>query len=190
MGRFEHRKGIDILIKSFIEISRINTELQLFLVGNSDFLIIDQKTFVRFNKWIKSLNIPKNIRSRIHILPQINDKDKLIRLLIKLKGIGVVPSRYEPFGFVVIEFMAAGYITIATKGGGCKEIITNNSDGFLCKANSNDLSSTLDRILKTESHDSIQTIALNARKKVNTFFSGIHTIQEYKKVYAKLKINV
>ena len=45
--------------------------------------------------------------------------------------LGVVPSRWEPFGIVAVEMMAAGLATVACAVDGIREIVSHGVDGLL-----------------------------------------------------------
>jgi glycosyltransferase involved in cell wall biosynthesis len=46
----------------------------------------------------------------------------------------VLPSRYEPFGIVLLEAGSFGVPVIASRVGGIGEIISHNSTGRLCES--------------------------------------------------------
>lgn len=135
MGRKDYRKGVDILLDSFMKVAKINNQVRLYLVGKNGKGFSQNGKSIDFNNLLseKMANVDKQIRDRIYIFPRIDDRATLINLLQMIKGIAVVPSRYEPFGFVTIEFLAMGYITIASDNGGGSEIIENGRNGFLAK---------------------------------------------------------
>lgn len=51
--------------------------------------------------------------------------------LYRASDIVVVPSRYEPFGLVALEAMAAGAPVIASRAGGLAEIVEDGRSGLL-----------------------------------------------------------
>jgi glycosyltransferase involved in cell wall biosynthesis len=52
--------------------------------------------------------------------------------LLQGADICVFPSRYEPFGIVLLEAMAAGKALIASSTGGIPEVIRDGQTGLLC----------------------------------------------------------
>jgi alpha-maltose-1-phosphate synthase len=56
---------------------------------------------------------------------------KQLALLYQIADVAVMPSIYEPFGFVAIEAMSAGRPVIATAVGGFAEIIQHDQTGLL-----------------------------------------------------------
>ena len=183
MGRFEYRKGIDIVIKSFIKLAKSNTLLNLYLIGNSDHKIFVANRYVNFMDWYSSFKIPKSVKARIYFFPQMDDKKSLIELLRKIKGIAVVPSRHEPFGFVNIEFMALGYILITSEGEGADEIIEHEHDGFFFKPNN--LTHIVLRIKKLDLKD-IGNISKYGKDKIINQFSNHSIMNNYVDLYNKL----
>lgn len=74
----------------------------------------------------------------------------------------------EHFGIVLLEFMAAGLITLAHDSGGPKmDIIENETDGFLCK-DVNEFSDRLTHVSKM-SYDERQSMRRRATKKADKF---------------------
>jgi glycosyltransferase involved in cell wall biosynthesis len=51
--------------------------------------------------------------------------------LIVASDVVLVPSRYESFGLVAIEAMAAGRPVVALAAGGLAEVVTHDVDGLL-----------------------------------------------------------
>ena len=54
-----------------------------------------------------------------------------IHRVLKNYDIGICCSRGEAFGLSIVEYMAAGLLTIAPNESGCKEIISNGVTGYL-----------------------------------------------------------
>ncbi len=183
IGRFEHRKGIDLLIKSFIKLAQNNKFLNLYLIGDSKHQVFIKNEYINFMDWYSNLKILKNVKKRIYFFPQIDDKNSLIELLKKIKGVAIVPSRHEPFGFVNIEFMALGYILISSQGEGADEIIEQGQDGILFKEN--ELVQKILNIIDLNKKK-LHTISSTAKKKIKTQFSYKQNISNYKKLYFNL----
>ena len=96
----------------------------------------------------------------------------------------VQPSRYEPFGRVVIEAMAAGKPVVGTLVGGIPEIIEDGMTGLLVPPSSPDaLAKAIIKILKdpATSHRMGQAGA----QRVDTYFS-LRRYKEFEKVYEEL----
>ncbi|SNQ62935.1 hypothetical protein MNV_980037 [Candidatus Methanoperedens nitroreducens] len=74
--------------------------------------------------------------------------------------IAIFPSRYEPFGMMILEAMALKKPIIATNVGGIKEIIQNYNNGILVNPDSNEISEALVKLLKDEELQ--ETLSVNA----------------------------
>lgn len=167
-GRLDHRKGVDILLKVFTKLARKDVDLNLYLIGekNGDFLL--NKKRVNYDNYFSSLNIPEKIRRRIHYFPRIDEHSQLVKLLTKIKGIAVFPSRYEPFGFVNIEALAMGFLVVTSANGGGSEIIKNFETGILIpKIDERSLYLAMRKALKLNTKE-LQKIILNAQKAVKS----------------------
>jgi glycosyltransferase involved in cell wall biosynthesis len=54
------------------------------------------------------------------------------KALLEACDICVLPSRYEPFGTVIIEAWAAGRPLVATDADGARQYVHDGADGLLC----------------------------------------------------------
>lgn len=185
-GRLEYRKGVDILIKAFINLSKKNKNLKSYLIGSKDtganFDYQEKK--VDFDTLFEKLNIPAEIEKRIYFFPNISEKKALIELLKSLKGIAVFPARYEPFGFSTVEAMAMGYLAIASNKGGGKEIIDDKKDGYLTNPDTNSLVKTISSIHNLP-NKSLKKVSKAAQQKVSKSFSFKSAQQLVENLYNK-----
>jgi glycogen synthase len=173
-GRLEYRKGIDILIRAFVSLAKKDPAMRLYLIGDSSGTIKYSNTSMTIDRYFRSLNIPSSVFSQIIMYPRIDDKRAFIDLLNHIKGIAVFPSRMEPFGFVVVEAMALGYVTIASNHGGGKEIITQGVNGFLTKPT---YESTLKKCVALEKTQ-VQSITKSAQKTVKSKYSVTNAMKQ------------
>src|SRR4030095_5410999 len=60
----------------------------------------------------------------------LGHRDAVLQLLSQV-NVFLLTSRFEPFGIVLLEAMAAGCPVIATRSGGPEAILTDNSNGLL-----------------------------------------------------------
>jgi glycogen synthase len=175
-GRLDQRKGVDILLHAFVKLAKTQENLNLYMIGETrGGKILLKNRFVSFDTFWNSLNIHQNIRKRIYFYPRIDDKNTLLELLKTIKGIAVFPSRYEPFGFVIIEAMALGYLVIASKRGGGKEIITHGVNGLLISPTQNSLDLVLKMSTKLAKEDIVR-ITRNAQ----------HTVRDRYDIHSQL----
>lgn len=181
-GRLEYRKGVDILISAFSNVAKNNKNLKLFLIGEPGEHFPYKSSSISFKEYFNNSKLSESIKKRIFIYSRIDNSKALIEFLKSLKGIAIFPSRYEPFGYVTIEAMALGYITITGSNGGGQEIIQDGYNGFLALSNKTSLLKTLKRIYKMPNNH-ITTISNNAVATVATKFSLNKMTILYKKIY-------
>jgi glycosyltransferase involved in cell wall biosynthesis len=98
------RKNLDTVLRALAQVP----ELQLVVAGTT--------TGTTYPQLVASLDLSK----RVHFLEHRSDVPELMKAVDLL----VFPSRYEPFGLVVIEAMAAGLPVITAATTGAAEIIT------------------------------------------------------------------
>lgn len=181
-GRLEKRKGPDLVLKSFLKLANQYPKLTLTFIGKDMPLWTIGGNQHYFSDYINKLRMPQSIRQRIIQLPRIDSKSDLISYLSKHRGITILPSRYEPFGFVFVESMAAGHVTIASKQGAGSEIIQHGIDGFLVTPSVVAITLCLKEIL----HINIQHLKLisqRAKKKVKHQYDLSLAQENYGRLY-------
>ncbi len=146
VGRFERRKGIDVLLEAASELLPKHANVTLNLVGNPD--IADEngeKFFQNFEKKHRKEKWFKQIRVHGYV-----PDDKLNELYEEC-DMFVAPSRYESFGIIFIEAMAHAKPVVGTHVGGIPEIIQDGKNGYTFEnENSKDLRDKLEKIIKDE----------------------------------------
>lgn len=171
IANFSARKDYESFIKSAVLIISENALLDIcFLcVGGGD------------SSYEKSL-IPYELRDRILFLGPRSDTDTII----SITDVGVLSTYTEGISNSILEFMANGIPVVATDGGGTKEIITDNVNGFLVyKRNVKQLA---EKILLLVNNSQIRSeFGRNAKNKIELDFSIDRMKYETLKVYNKLK---
>lgn len=125
VGRFEYKKGFDILIKAFAEVLKRVPDAKLIIAGNGD-----EKSKCM------TLTEQLGISKKVIFLGQVPN-DNIDKVFSKGR-VFVCPSRNEPFGIVVLEAMAMGIPVITTDCGGVREIVGNNKYGYIVPAENKD----------------------------------------------------
>jgi glycosyltransferase involved in cell wall biosynthesis len=139
VGRFDiDQKGIDILLKA-IKISRKEfNNIKLYIIG------YHSENKIKIIKMIKKLNL----ENEVLILGNIS-KEELIKYYHNCRAL-VLPSRFEPFGLVILEAFACSKPVIASRVGGIPEIV-NEKNGILFKAeDANELAKAIIKIMKMD----------------------------------------
>ncbi|MCC8134241.1 MAG: TIGR04157 family glycosyltransferase [Tannerellaceae bacterium] len=106
-GRMDEVKGVSYLMKAFREVVQQYPEVRLILAGSGSY-----DTF---------LQEAKDICTKITFTGLL-EKDELYELY-QLADIGVVPSLFEPFGYVAVEMMIHELPLVATATSGLNEVV-------------------------------------------------------------------
>lgn len=115
VGRFDYNKNPYILLQSFLELLKLRDDVHLILIGNGDF----NSLFSLIDKAYGNITFTGFLeQNELHKFYSIAD-------------LGVIPSRYEEFGYVALEMMMHGIPLIANKIGGLAEIIEDGVTGDL-----------------------------------------------------------
>lgn len=181
IGRLEYRKGPDITFRAFCKLAINNNKLRVVFIGEDLACWKHEHKPLTFQEWAKKNSHP-DLYSRMTFIDRVNDKRVLSKILEKYNGVAVLPSRYEPFGFVYVEAMAKGLIVIASKNGGGAEIIKSGVEGFTALPETASIYSCLRRIHRLNKSD-LQMICNNAQKKVKLLYSKNSARQRYERLY-------
>lgn len=172
-GRFVDWKGFDILIRAFSSfLSNYQGKARLLLLG-------DGEEKQNLCKLIKTLEIEERV-----IMPGFMED---IRPYMWVSDVFVLPSKKpEPFGVVLIEAMASGLASIATRSGGPMEIIEDGINGCLVEIDSYNAMSEKISLLLNE--DEIKNrIAQKGIETVSKKFNVQDIAVKHIEIYSKLK---
>ncbi|WP_341226536.1 glycosyltransferase [uncultured Arcticibacterium sp.] len=121
-----------------------------------------------------------DFRFKTHILGRINDPDKL-NTIYNTADIFVSSSIQENLPNTLIEALACGTPCAAFNIGGIPEIIDHKKNGFLAKYKSSEsLAEGIQWVLRNNDD---KQLSLNAREKVNKFFSEDVVAKKYLELY-------
>jgi glycosyltransferase involved in cell wall biosynthesis/GT2 family glycosyltransferase len=127
VGRFERRKGIDLLLDAIAPVIAANPSVRFVLAGPDDLPDGSGSTHrARFEAAHPDLVAAGSVRFTGPV-----DGDELAVLLGEADA-AVLPSRFESFGLVYVEAMAAGLPVVALADSGAEEVVTAGVTGFLC----------------------------------------------------------
>ena len=96
-GRLHAVKGLDFLIDAFRKVLEKIPGCRLIIAGNGNFETYLQKA--------------KDICTKITFTGLLEKKD--LYELYQIADIGVVPSLYEPFGYVAVEMIMHDYLLLS-----------------------------------------------------------------------------
>lgn len=167
IGSFNEIKGILRYIESIPQILAFNSNIKIFIAGNGR-LINEVITAVNnlnceniaYRDWIPHNELPS----------YLND----LQLL-------VVPSLKEGLPNMIIEGIACGTIVLATPVGAIPALITDEKTGFIMENNSP--TCIAKNVLRVLNHPDLESIATNARIRVEEDFSFENTVIKYKTIF-------
>ena len=133
VGRLEKVKGPDLLFKALEILATEGHPVELTVAGGGS-LEADLREWAR--------QMPQN---RVHLLGAVHHEEAM-RLMTEADAI-VVPSRYETFGQVVQEAMAAARPIVATSVGGIPELFRSPEDAFLAEPEPRALALAIEALL-------------------------------------------
>jgi len=155
LGRLEKRKGLQYLLKAYIELKK-KYDIRLIIIGPGN---LDKQSM----KLIKSIN-----SADIVCTGAITDQYEK-RMYYQTADLFCAPNTgNESFGIVLAEAMACGIPVVASNINGFKNVIEHGKNGFLFEPNS--VSSIYNYIeLLITNNDLRNTIAENGQLKVKEF---------------------
>lgn len=122
LGSLEHRKGTDLLIKSFYRLVTKGCNWKLILIGKD-------KSDGKYAELASRLGISRNVEF-IGAIPANQIGDHLCKI-----DVFVLPSRFDGWGAVLNEAASLGIPLISTdRTGSAHHLIEELSNGFMVKA--------------------------------------------------------
>lgn len=119
VGRLHIQKGYDILIEVVHDLNKSN-----FLPKNFKLRIYgDGPEKFTLNSLIRKYHL----EDKIYLLGKVMNPYKYV----KNSDLFILPSRYEPFGLVIIESMTLGVPVLATENHATSKIIQNRKNGYI-----------------------------------------------------------
>lgn len=119
VGRIASGKGVDLLAEAFARLARDRPSVRLALVG-PDYGAKESAARRLAERGVAT-------RARLY---DAADEDDL-PALYKAARVFVLPSRYEAFGLVLLEAMAAGVPIVATRAGAIPDLVEDGETGLL-----------------------------------------------------------
>jgi glycogen synthase len=143
VGRFESRKGIDLLLKVIPRLLIEFPQVRFSLVGKHD---IDDGGRCHRDAFLGEY-FDRTWMDRVEFCGELDDAELLDAY--QTADVFVAPSRYESFGLIFIEAAQFALPIVAPNIGGVPEIVQNEVNGLLFEAGNPDhLESALRRILQ------------------------------------------
>jgi glycosyltransferase involved in cell wall biosynthesis len=130
IGRIHPTKGLDLLIKAFIEVSRSEPNIILLIAGKGD---------VKYLKKCISLVKKYGMENRVKYLGYLSEEDKIG--LIDASEFIVTPSKHagENYSLIIDEVKARGKPLIVTNYGILPHRVKDSTEGIVVNADVNSL---------------------------------------------------
>jgi glycosyltransferase involved in cell wall biosynthesis len=179
VGRFDKRKGGDLVLRAFDALAKIDHSLQLTFVGPDGGVIDSQGRRLCFNDARTTL-CAESTRSRIDYRGGL-DPQKIYPLRAEAY-LTILASRWENQSYAALEAMAQGCPLVSSDAGGQGEFVVDGSTGLLAQTGSVD---DLRRCIETMLHDSHGAAELGrcARDHVLAQFSPSVVVAKTMEVY-------
>lgn len=129
-----YKKGMDILIQSWTEVVKENTNVKLVIGGGG-------KAVQKVVDWTKEYHVTDSVE----FLGTLN-REQVVEQM-QMCDCFVLPSRYETFGVVYIEAMACGKPVIAVANGGPDDFV-KDFNGMLIKPDVEELTGAINKMIK------------------------------------------
>lgn len=169
IGRLDFKeKGIDILLEAFLNLSKVNRDLFLLLVGNG----IDEKK-------IKEFITQNKLRAKV-----INSQADIFNYF-QLLNLFVLPSRVDPFPLVMLEAGLTRKPFIGSNVDGIAELIDNEKTGLVFETGDvKQLSNCISRLI--DNKEFARNLSENLYKKINENFLTPMMIELFLQEYNNL----
>jgi len=136
VGRLVPEKGLDVLIKALPRVLGNGVPAKIVAVGEGP-----QKD--EFQRLADNFGL----HGKVHFAGHLDDWT--LRALYRVADVAVVPSRFEPFGIVALEGMAAHCPLVVSAVGGLNEIVDHDGTGLKVPPNNSEaLAGAITRIIK------------------------------------------
>jgi glycosyltransferase involved in cell wall biosynthesis len=131
VGRFDLRKGGDIVLKAFALAAKQIKDLRLIFVGPDAGVVGDDGNTLHFNEFRDSV-IPADMRARVDFRGRMAN-DEIMNL--RTQSIAtVVASRWENQSYALLEAMFQGCPVVSSDSGGSPESVVDGVTGLLAKS--------------------------------------------------------
>lgn len=178
-GRVERRKGVDILIDAYLEVSQHVDTPDLLLLGapfgiDNDGISYENKIEQRIANSSNSKKI-RWIKGVAH---------ESVKEYLSQSSIAFFPSLWENLSYSCLEAMAAGCIVVASDCGGFPEMISNGVDGILVETGNVEKWSTTMKFLLTEAQ-TISGLGIAAKERICNYYSSEIVCSKTEEMYLK-----
>lgn len=169
VGNLIEIKGHAVLLRAFAHVLKVVPDCRLEIIGEGS----ERENLVRLAETLR-------IAPRVRFRGRQNRKE--VANAMKQCAVFALPSRYEGFGCVYLEAMAAGKPAIACTGQGISEVIEHGKTGMLVEPeNEIELARALQTLLQNE--DFRRRMGDSARNAVVERHTLLHQAESLIRVY-------
>ena len=176
VGSLEERKGVCILAKALNLVLKVFPELKVMFIGKDT---NRNKYNISTEKFIKNI-LKKKFHKNILFLGQKSNSE--LNYYFNLATIGVFPSLFDNFPYVVLEAMSTGLNVIGSSNSGMTEMI-DNADNIYKTGSVKDLSK---KIITIYNYSKIHPVNFHNIKIVNEKFSSKKVCNDIYKEYESI----
>lgn len=119
-GKWEIRKGHDILVDIFNKAFSSKDNVQLWMMNDNPFLTEDES-----NRW-RNLYYSSKLGTKIRLFPRLGTQKEVYNIMCQT-DCGIFPSRAEGWNLELLEMMACGKSVITTNYAAHTEFCNNNN---------------------------------------------------------------
>jgi glycosyltransferase involved in cell wall biosynthesis len=169
IGRLVFDKGADLLIEAMNILKKQNISCTLVLAGEGN-----------HRPQLQKLAAKMKLQDRVRFLGFCEDVPSVIAAC----DIGVVPSRFEPFGIVALEFMQMKVPIVCSAAHGLSEFVEDGNTALIPSPHTPvNIAACIEKLIKNNVLR--ETIAENAYKHVQQF-SVANQVDAINRVYAEV----
>ena len=178
VGNSVARKGLDVLIKAFLQILSKVIDTELLIIGPCDFSDPAYKMASDLKDELKAADY----LSHVHWIGRVDNVHDYMRA----SDIFCLPTRLEGFGIVIVEAMAVGLpVVVSRLEGVTTDIIRSDREGILIDDhNPKHYAEAILRLLKNP--DIANAMGETARKQAVAEFSLEYVVERHAQLYREL----
>ena len=131
VGRFDKRKGADVLLRAFELLLRRRPTLKLVFVGPDSGLLQPDGIRVGFEEFCEAV-LPEALRGQVQFRGRM--PNEAIASLRTQAMVTVIASRWENQGYTALEAMYQGCPVVCSDSGGSPESVIHGHTGLLARS--------------------------------------------------------
>lgn len=173
VGRLTKQKSPETFVKI--------AELLSKKINNSYFVLVGDG---ELRSEIENLINSKKLSDRVKVTGWTNEVNKYVSIF----DVGVLTSKWEGFGLVLAEYMAAKKPVVAFNSGGIVDVVKDKYNGLLF--NYGDINNFCDAIIRLKNNSELRKeLVHNGYKLVNERFNIERVVKEHEELYLNLLRN-